>query len=110
MNRDELEQIGTLIFGYGWKVKVADALEVGRKTVSRWIASDSVPDWAAEKLRGMAGFPPPPTEGGTVARATACREAVEPHLQKIITQAESVGWPRDEVSDAIVWIAPNLRE
>ena len=60
MNRDELERLGALLFGYGWKSTLADVLEINRKTVSRWIADDAVPAWAAERLRTMVTIAPPP--------------------------------------------------
>jgi len=51
MNRNELERLGALLFGYGWKARLADVLDINRKTVSRWIADDDVAPWAADHPR-----------------------------------------------------------
>ncbi len=73
MTRDELERLGALLFGYGWKSTLADVLEINRKTVSRWIADNAVPAWAAERLRTMVTIAPPPGTTDADDRDDACR-------------------------------------
>lgn len=101
MNRDELERIGALLFGYGWKSTLADVLEINRKTVSRWIADDAVPAWAAERLRTMVTIAPPPGTTDADDRDDACQDAIEPELTRIVALAEGAGWHRAEIVTAI---------
>jgi hypothetical protein len=101
MNRDELERLGALLFGYGWKSTLADVLEINRKTVSRWIADDAVPAWAAERLRTMVTIAPPPGTTDADDRDDACQDALEPELTRIVAMAEGAGWHRAEIVTAI---------
>lgn len=101
MNRDELERLGALLFGYGWKSTLADVLEINRKTVSRWIADDAVPAWAAERLRTMVTIAPPPGTTDADDRDDACQDAIEPELTRIVALAEGAGWHRAEIVTAI---------
>lgn len=102
MTRDELERLGALLWGYGWKSSLADALEINRKTVSRWIADGAVPDWAAERLRGMVQIAPPPGSTALDDRDDACAEALEPELTRIVRSAEAAGWCRAEIVTAVI--------
>ena len=101
MNRDELERLGALLFGYGWKSTLADVLEINRKTVSRWIADDAAPAWAAERLRTMVTIAPPPGTTDADDRDDACQDAIEPELTRIVALAEGAGWHRAEIVTAI---------
>lgn len=105
MNRVELERLGALLFGYGWKAQLADSLEINRKTVSRWISADDVPEWAAERLRGMVRIAPPPGSSVADDRDDACAEAIEPELTRLVQMAEGAGWHRGEVSVAMIALA-----
>lgn len=102
MTRDEMERLGALLFGYGWKARIAEALEINRKTVSRWIADDAMPEWAADRLREMATIAPPPGSSADDDRDDACAEAVEPRLTELVGMAEAAGWHRAEVMVAIL--------
>lgn len=102
MTREELERLGALLWGYGWKSSLADALEVNRKTVSRWIADGAVPEWAADRLRGMVRIAPPPGTSADDDRDDACAEALDPELTRIVGMAESAGWHRAEIIVAIM--------
>lgn len=109
MNRTELESLCRPLFGYGWKSRLAEALGINRKSVSRWIANDEVPDWAAERVRELAGRPalppiPAPPPGTTDAddRDDACQDAIEPDLTRLVNLAEDAGWHRAEIATAIV--------
>lgn len=102
MTRNELERLGALLWGYGWKSSLADALEVNRKTVSRWIADGAVPEWAADRLRGMVRIAPPPGTSADDDRDDACAEALEPEMTRIVSMAESAGWHRAEIIVAIM--------
>lgn len=102
MTREEMERLGALLFGYGWKSSLADALEVNRKTVSRWIADGAVPEWAADRLRGMVRIAPPPGTSADDDRDDACAEAIEPELTRIVGMAEVSGWHRAEIIVAIM--------
>lgn len=102
MTREEMERLGALLWGYGWKSSLADALEINRKTVSRWIADGTVPDWAAERLRGMVRIAPPPGSTADQDRDDACAEALEPELTRIVAMAEAAGWHRAELMVAIL--------
>lgn len=102
MTREELERLGALLFGYGWKARLADVLEVNRKTVSRWIADGEVPKWAADRLHDMARIAPPPGTTDHDTRDDACQDAIEPELTRIVALAEAAGWHRAEVVAAIM--------
>lgn len=102
MGRTELERLGALLFGYGWKSAVADVLEVNRRTISRWIADDAVPDRLAARLRDMVRIAPPPGSSAGQDRDDACQEAIEPELTRIVTLAESAGWHRAELVTALI--------
>ena len=102
MTRDEMERLGALLFGYGWKARIAEALEINRKTISRWIADDAVPEWASDRLREMATIAPPPGSSADDDRDDACAEAVEPRLTELVCMAEAAGWHRAEVMVAIL--------
>lgn len=102
MDRDELNRLGAILFGYGWKSALADHLEINRKTVSRWIADGTVPDWAAERLRGMVRIAPPPGTTADDDRDDACQEALEPELTRIVGMAEGAGWHRAEIAVAML--------
>lgn len=102
MNRDELERLGALLFGFAWKSRLADTLEINRKTVSRWIADDTVAPWAAERLRAMVAIAPPPGSSAADDRDDACQDAIEPDLTRIVALAEGAGWHRSEVAAAII--------
>lgn len=102
MNREELERLGALLFGYGWKSSLAAALEVNRKTVSRWIADDKVADWAAESLRSMVRIAPPPGSTSEQDRDDACAEALEPDLTRLTLLAQAAGWERAEIATAML--------
>jgi len=102
MTREELERLGALLFGYGWKAKLADTLEINRKTVSRWIADGDVPAWAADRLRTMVTIAPPPGTTDDDDRDDACQDALEPELTRLVSMAEGVGWHRAEIITAIV--------
>lgn len=105
MTRDELERLGALLFGYGWKTKLAEVFEINRKTVSRWIADGDVPQWAAERLRAMVTIAPPPGSTSDDDRDDACQDALEPELTRIVTLAEGAGWHRAEIIVAIFALA-----
>lgn len=102
MTREEMERLGALLWGYGWKSSLADALEVSRKTISRWIADGTVPPWAADRLRGMVRIAPPPGSTADQDRDDACAEALEPELTRIVGMAEAAGWQRAEIVVAII--------
>jgi len=102
MTREEMERLGALLWGYGWKSSLADALEVNRKTVSRWVADGAVPPWAADRLRGMVRIAPPPGSTADDDRDDACAEALEPELTRIVGMAEAAGWHRAEIVVAIM--------
>lgn len=102
MTRNELEHLGALLWGYGWKSSLAEALEVNRKTVGRWIADGVAPEWAADRLRGMVRIAPPPGTSADDDRDDACAEAIEPELTRIVGMAESAGWHRAEIIVAIM--------
>jgi hypothetical protein len=105
MNRAELERLGALIFGAAWKMRLAKHLGCNRKTVSRWIAADEVPEWAAVRIRA-ALFPTPP-DGSTPDddRDLAMEAAIVPFLTDLVDMAEAQGWDRAEVSAAIFSLA-----
>lgn len=100
MGRKELERHGEVLFGFGWKVTLAEALDVNRKTVSRWIANDLVAPWAAARLRGIINIAPPPGSGED--RDEACVEALEPEVTRIAVLAEGSGWLRAEILTALL--------
>jgi hypothetical protein len=97
MTREEMERLGALLFGYGWKSTLADALDVNRKTVSRWIADGEAPAWAADRLRAMAHVAPPPGTTDEIDRDDACQDAIEPDLTRLTVIAVSAGWSQAEV-------------
>jgi hypothetical protein len=102
MTREELERLGALLFGYGWKNRLADVLEINRKTVSRWIADGDVPSWAADRIRQMTTIAPPPGTTDADDRDDACQDAMEPELTRLMILAEGAGWHRAEIMTAIV--------
>jgi hypothetical protein len=102
MGREELERLGALLFGYGWKSRLADVMDVNRKTVSRWIADDDVAPWAAERLRAMVSVSPPPGTTDADDRDDACQDALEPELTRLAQMAVDAGWNPAEVSAAIL--------
>lgn len=102
MGREELERLGALLFGYGWKSRLADVMDVNRKTVSRWIADDDVAPWAAERLRAMVNIAPPPGTSDEDDRDDACQDALEPELTRLAQMAVDAGWHPAEVSVAIL--------
>lgn len=102
MTRDETERHAALLFGYGWKAQLAEALEVNRKTVSRWIAADETPEWAADRLREMVSIAPPAGSTWDEDRDDACAEAVEPRLTELVNMAEAAGWHRAEIVTALL--------
>ncbi|WP_374290234.1 hypothetical protein [Paenirhodobacter enshiensis] len=103
MNRTEFERIGSGIWGgHGWKSEAASAFEVDRKTISRWIAADSVPDWAATRLRAMSSIAPPPDTTVDDDRDDACTDAMEGELSRVLELALDAGWHRAEVQAAIL--------
>ena len=103
MTRDEMERHAALLFGYGWKSGLADALGVNRKTVSRWIAAGEMPGWAADRLRAMTSIPPPPA-GSTPDqdRDDACAEALRASYAKLCASAECSGWTTPEIVTAML--------
>lgn len=108
MNRNELEHLGRRLYGYGWKSRLADELQINRKSVSRWIAADAVPAWAAERVRELAGRPalapipgPPPGTTDQDDREDALAEALRPAVEALIATAEQAGWSRAEAQRAI---------
>lgn len=102
MGREELERIGTLLFGYSWKSRMADALEINRKTISRWIADDAVAAWAVTRLRTMANIAPPPGSSSDDDRDDACQDAIEPEVSRIVDMAVAAGWHRAEIITALL--------
>lgn len=102
MTREEMERLGALLFGYGWKARLADALEINRKTVSRWIADGDVPAWAADRLRQMVAIAPPAGSTDADDRDDACQDAIEPDLTRLMVLAEAAGWHRAEIVTAIL--------
>lgn len=103
LTRADLERICQPLFGYGWKSRLAEALGINRKSVSRWIANDEVPEWAAERVRELAGRPalapipaPPPGTTDRDDRDDACAEALRPAVEALIAAAERAGWTRAE--------------
>ncbi|OWJ78440.1 hypothetical protein [Haematobacter genomosp. 1] len=102
MTRKELERHGALLFGAAWKGRIASALDVNRKTVSRWIADDAVAPWAAEKIRALAHIAPPPGSSDMQDRDSACVHAIEPELTRLRDIAVSAGWHPAEVAAAIL--------
>ena len=103
MNRAEFERIGSHIWGgHGWKGAAAVALKIDRKTVSRWIAGDHVPGWAADQLRAMAHIAPPPGSTSDEDRDDACADAIEGDLSRLMDLALSAGWHRGEVLTAML--------
>lgn len=105
MNRDELERLGALLFGFAWKSRLADVLDINRKTVSRWIADDAVAQWAADRLRAMVAIAPPPGTSDEDDRDDACQDALEPDLTRLVLLAEGAGWHRAEIIVAIIALA-----
>lgn len=118
MNRTELESLCQRLFGYGWKSRLAEVLEINRKSVSRWIAADAVPAWAAERVRELAGRPalapipgPPPGTSALDDRDDACAEALRPAVEALLDTAERAGWSRAEALVAVLsWTTTCLRE
>jgi len=102
MNRDEMERLGALLFGFGWKQQMAETFDINRKTVSRWIADDAAPEWAAQRLRAMVAIAPPPGSTADEDRDMACQNALEPDLSRMVALAEGAGWHRAEVQAAIL--------
>ena len=103
MGRADFERLGTGIWGgHGWKSEAARAFEVDRKTISRWIAADSIPDWAAVRLRAMAHIAPPPETTDVDDRDDACADAMEGDLSRLVELATDAGWQRGEVMVAIL--------
>lgn len=102
MTRDELERLGALLFGHAWKARLADALDINRKTVSRWIADNDVAPWAAGKLRQMVNIAPPPNTTDADDRDDACQDVLEPELTRIVNMAQGAGWNRAEIMVAIL--------
>lgn len=102
MGRDELERHGQQLFGYGWKSSLAEHLDANRKTVSRWIAADAVPEWAAEAIRAMVSIAPPPGTTEQDDRDDICYDAIQPKLLALVDAAENVGWNRGEVLAAVL--------
>lgn len=103
MGRAEMERLGSGTWGgHGWKSELARALEVDRKTIGRWIAADSVPDWAAARLRAMAHIAPPPGSTADEDRDDACADAIEGDLSRLMELATDAGWHRAEVQVAIL--------
>lgn len=103
MSRAEFERLGATIWGgRGWKSESARAFEVNRKTIGRWIAGDSVPDWAAVRLRAMAHIAPPPGSTADQDRDDACAEALEGDLSRLVELAIDAGWHRAEIQTAIM--------
>lgn len=105
MDRDEIQRLGALLFGYGWKSSLAKAFEVNRKTITRWIAQDCVPPWAVERLRAMVRIAPPRGSSADQDRDDACAEAIEPELTRIVEIAEAAGWHRAELITAIITLS-----
>ena len=97
-----MERHAALLFGYGWKSALAEALDISRKTVGRWIAEDAVPGWAAERIRAMAHIAPPPGSTAAEDRDAACRLALEPEITRIVGMAEAAGWHRAEIVVALL--------
>lgn len=97
-----MERLAALLFGYGWKSALAEALNTNRRTVSRWIARDAVPEWAASRLRAMAHVAPPPGSTADQDRDAACAEALEPDLTRLVEIAEAAGWERAEIDTALL--------
>ena len=102
VTRAEMERLGALLFGYAWKVRLAHALEVNRRTMSRWISDGAMPDWAGERLRAMVRIAPPPGSTADQDRDDACAEALEPEITRIVTMAESAGWHHAEIITALI--------
>ena len=103
MDRSAFERLGSGIWGgHGWKSEAARAFEVDRKTISRWIAADHVPDWAAARLRAMAHIAPPPGSNASEDRDDACADAIEGDLSRLLELATDAGWHRAEVTVAIL--------
>ena len=103
MDRAEFERLGSGIWGgHGWKSEAGRAFEVDRKTISRWIAADSVPDWAAIRLRAMAHIAPPPGSTDADDRDDACADAVGGDMSRLVELATDAGWHRAEVQVAIL--------
>lgn len=103
MDRAEFERLGSMIWGrHGWKGASASALEINRKTVSRWLADDLVPDWAAERMRAMAHIAPPPGSTADEDRDDACADAIEGDLSRLVELATDAGWHRAEIVAAML--------
>ncbi|MFD1913786.1 hypothetical protein [Halodurantibacterium flavum] len=103
MHRAEFERLGATIWGgHGWKSEAARAFEVNRKTISRWIADDMVPDWAATRLRAIGHIAPPPGTTADEDRDDACAEAIEGELSRLMELATDAGWQRAEIQVAIL--------
>lgn len=102
MGRAEATRLGQHIWGYGWQGRLAEAVEVQDRTVRRWIAADSFPDFAASKLRAMAHIAPPPGTTAEQDRDDACADAVEGDLSRLVELATDAGWHRAEVQVAIL--------
>lgn len=103
MYRAEASNLGQHIWGYGWQGRLAEAVGVQDRTVRRWIAADSLPDFAASKLRAMAHIsPPPPGTTPEQDRDDACADAVEGDLSRLVELATDAGWHRAEVQVAIL--------
>lgn len=102
MTRNEMERLGALLFGYGWKSRLADALDVNRREVSRWIAADNVAPWAADRLRAMVAIAPPPGSSDHYDRDLACRDALEPEMTRLRDLAVSAGWHPAEIAAAVL--------
>ena len=102
MGREELERLGALLFGYGWKARLADVLDVNRKTVSRWISDGDVAPWAADRLRAMVSIAPPPGTSDDDDRDDACQDALEPELTRLMQMAVDAGWHPAEITTAIL--------
>lgn len=102
MTRAELERHAALLFGSGWQTALARRLEIADRTVRRWVADDSVPAWAAERVRAMVHIAPPPGSTWTDDRDDACADALERYLSRMVELAESAGWHRAEIDAAIL--------
>lgn len=102
MNRTEAQRLGSYVWGYGWQTKLAEAVEVQPRTVRRWIAADSIPEFAADRLRAMAHIAPPPGSSANEDRDDACADAMEGDLSRLVELATDAGWNRAEVQVAIL--------
>jgi hypothetical protein len=54
MSRTTFQAVGAFLWGSRWRAEMARALDVDRRTITRWDVGDSpIPDYAIDQLRDL---------------------------------------------------------